>query len=331
MECVSMSNINIIHISNTPLVGAPGKISKTLNENSFNSMHVSLSDYPEKGGLAQKFIDNTIIYNPKESSTKELIEFCLTKADIIHIHNDIQPDFLRKIKNLALNAKFIYHVHSPLREGPLYFDRYLHYGIEFEKLLVVAQYHPRHYPDFIPVPNLVLTEPRLNLINDGEIVKVMYTPSHNRGGRWNSKTSTALTATLESLEKLRKIKLINVSTPVNQNTLFELRKKCHISIDEISTGAYHQVSLEGLCAGNCVINHADIFSKISLASVASSAELPPFIDADNNTIYDILTELSLNTDKIRLHQARSFDYFDKYLKPKQLIHKFIQVYHDVLS
>ena len=77
--------------------------------------------------------------------------------------------------------KFIYKVHSPLREGPN-FVNYEPNKFYFNKKCVVSQYHPRLYPDYKMLPNLVLEKPTLNLINDDEIPRVLFSPAHKRIG-----------------------------------------------------------------------------------------------------------------------------------------------------
>ncbi len=318
--------LRIVHISPTPLVGSPAKIAIAQRMRGSISSHIVLADYPAKGALANKFIDNSIVFT---DFTKRTIERLVSEADIIHIHNSLSDERARWIYGLNQTAKFVYQVHSPLREGPLYVSRVSESGLPFCAHLVVAQYHPRLYPDFIPVPNIVVEDSGGTLRSGLEKLRVLYSPTHTRGGRWNNKYSQGLEDACRSLEKVGKIELVFPREAVHPRALLEVRRSCHVSIDEISTGAFHQVSLEGLCAGNVVINRADFFSK-KIFSKFSQNEMPPFLYADDATIGDLLLRMAEDTDETVRLQKASLDYFKRYLSPELQVRAYEDVYESIL-
>lgn len=320
--------MNIVHLSNTPLVGAPGKISKQANVAGYKSSSIVLRDYPIKSGLSNRFIDNSILFDKSNYVLMSIINEKIKKADIIHIHNDIHPEMLPIIRKNS-GAHFIYQVHSPLREGPLYFERELDIPLEFSKNLVIAQYQTRHYPYYTPVPNLVLFEPRISLRKDNEKLKVIFAPSHSRGGRWNSKYSENLVNTLHSLSKLGLIDLIEIKSPLSPNELYELRISSHAIIDEIVTGSYHQVSLEGLGSGNVVINNSDFFSSYMLSSVSGACTLPPFYSVSEQNVSEKLVELARSPVLTREYQQKSYEFFIKNLRPNQLFERYKEIYEEL--
>lgn len=328
MDLCFMS-IKIVHVASTPLVGAPAKIAAAQRMAGYDAISIYENDYPQNSGLAGKFVDDSLKFNSGDVLIESLILDKLSKSDIVHVHNTISLDLISFIKRNSSSARFVYHVHSPLREGPLYIERQDHLGLPFDKLLAVSQYQPRHYPKFIPVPNIVLSIPRLSQKNDKDSLRVMYSPSHRRGGRWNSKYSESLDNAVSSLKKNKKIDVITPVNPLHPSLLMEVRKSCHVSIDEIATGAYHQVSLEGLCAGNVVINKADYFSKAMLARYADN-KMPPFVYADDNNIFDILNDLANDTKKVNDIKKASFEYFANHLMPQKLIQIYIDIYKDVI-
>lgn len=158
----------------------------------------------------------------------------------------------------------------------------------------------------------------------------MFSPSHARGGRWNAKYSKTLEMTIESLEKMGLIEKVWPEQPVSPSVLMALRRTCHVSIDEIVTGAFHQVSIEGLCAGNVVINRADYFSKAMMAACAQAPELPPFVYADDKCIADILVDLARDWERTAELQVRGGEYFRKYLQPANLVKTFIEAYREII-
>jgi hypothetical protein len=99
-----------------------------------------------------------------------------------------------------------------------------------------------------------------------------------------------------------------------------------VSIDEISTGAFHQISIEALCAGNVVINRADYFSKFMMAQCGRAGSLPPFVYADDATIAGVLMALAREPERVAHLQQLSFDYFRAHLMPQTLIQSFERVY-----
>lgn len=323
--------INIVHLSNTPLVGAPGKISQLCNQNNYNSISIVFNDYPEKGKLNNKFLSDSVLWSKSDPCLIKSLINRIEHADIIHIHNDVSLDYLN-LFNFSLNKqKFIYQTHSPLREGPLFFERCDLYPFTISKKLVVAQYQPRLYPDYIPVPNLVLDTPSIRLKEANEKLRVMFSPTHSRLGRWNVKFSEELEVTLKNLEVSHKIEIFMPKEPLSPLALMQMRRYCHVSIDEIVTGSYHQVSLEGLCCGNVVLNNADFFASSMLALVAKSNDLPPFLECNPLNIWDVLSQLVSDDELVRYYQNSSYEYFKNYLTPQKLFRNFDNIYQEVIN
>lgn len=323
-------SIKVVHFSPTPLVGAPAKIAAAQRKIGLESTSIILSDYPEKGPIAKKFIDGALVWNGAEKNVVDLIGQLTAAANIIHIHNDLPAEKVMWLRKNCRESAFVYQVHSPVREGPLYAPRADYLDLPFRAHMVVAQYQPRHYSGYIPVPNIVLDLPSLNIRRSDQKLRVMFSPSHNRSGRWNAKYSERLEKVIRGLESLGKIDVIWPEKPLSPSDLMALRRTCHVSIDEIVTGAYHQISLEGLCAGNVVLNRADYFSKAMLANCNEKLEFPPFVYADEYNVEDVLLELILDVDKTSAMQKASYDYFSQHLEPEKLVRIFSNVYEEII-
>lgn len=322
-----MKKYNVLHVSPTPLVDSPRKISDALNlYTDFNSTSFIFNDYP--GSLKGIFSSKTIIFNQRKDLSLDFIR----NADIIHIHNFLYPEQEEILfENSKDDVKFIYQVHSPLREGPN-FVNYIPEKIQFDKKCVISQYHPRLYSDHILVPNIILEKPSINLLQDDEKIKLLFSPAHKRtGGRWNDKYSEELIQSLTLLEKFNKIELY-IAEGFTPHELFQLRRNCHISIDEIITGGFHQISLESLFTGNMIINNSDIFSNLIFDININNNELNiPFFKMSNFDVKDILFELVNNRDLIREYQNKSYEYSTKYLQPEVLIKHYEKIYKDVIN
>jgi hypothetical protein len=327
---MSEKKIKVVHISQTPLVAAPNKIAASLRRIGIEATSIILNDYPKKGPLANKFIGDSLVWADADKSVLSLIHNALKSANIIHIHNDISGSPLDFIRNNCTSAAFVYQVHSPLREGPLYCERAESIGIPFSAHLVVAQYQPRHYQEYICVPNIVLDTPSVNIRKEGEKLKLLFSPSHTRAGRWNAKYSERLEKCVKYLDGLGLVDIVWPEFPLSPSELMAIRRSCHVSVDEICTGAYHQVSLEGLCAGNVVINRADHFSKAMLANCADTEEMPPFVYADEYTIENLLLKLAEDWEYTAHIQKNSYDYFCSYLNPENLVKNYENIYERII-
>ncbi len=129
---------------------------------------------------------------------------------------------------------------------------------------------------------------------------------------------------------LGNIELIDING-INPFELFEIRKSVDITIDEIVTGGFHQVSLEGLCAGNVVINGADWFSLETAKHISKNLEIPPFIKITEENARDKLNSLLYDPGKIDLLKKKGYEYFKDNLDPSYLINFYVNHYNEVCN
>lgn len=324
------SSPRVVHLTQTPLVGAPGRITAALNAyTTFQAICFVATDYP--GSLEGKFLDHVVLWDGSHE-LKTLLTEVIRQADIVHIHNDLSDDFHEILRTARRPAsKCVHHLHSALREGPLFVDPSTSFDIELHAWLTIPHCSQRSFQHHRMVPNIVMLEPSCNPLAPAQLPKILFSPSHNRTGqRWSDKHSDALNKTLDGLDNL---KLANVhrASGVRFSTLTEFRRTSHISIDEITTGAMHQVSLEGLATGNVVINGADFATISSLVSSCRANEAPPFVRLTDETVREGLLELIQNPTRIVQLQRASYEYFQEYLRPEKLIQRFVEVYSELLD
>lgn len=320
----------VVHVSRTPLVGAPGKLAFALEQHTEYRASVILGlDYP--GGLSGLFLDHAVVYT-SSSPVHELCADLIRRADIIHVHNDLTPDLLRLVREESRgDCRFIYQAHSPLREGPLFFDRTEVLGFDWRAKLTIPHSQQRFYQDYLIVPNVTLFASSCRPIDPRERVRVLFSPTHRRtGNRWNDKLSPALERALEIVRALADVEVIEVGG-VPPAALMALRRTTHVTIDEIATGAFHQISLEGLCAGNVVVNGADHFARSSLAIACGIDEQPPFQRMTSDDVAHRLLELVRDRDQLRALQLASHAYYESYLTPSRLAPVFAKVYEEALG
>lgn len=331
MSAPEAAPVRIAHVAPTPLVRAPERLSEALNRaGGFSSTAIVLADYP--GELGGKFIQQAILWpEGRWERPDDAAAVALREADIIHVHNRLPAPVALLLARVGERARFVYQVHSPLREGPLYTRADETMGLPFERLLAVCHIHPRLYDDHIPVPNIIDAPPSLVPLADGQKPRVLYCPSHPRPGRWNGKHSQVLEDLLRALDRAGDIEAVIPERKLSPYELMTLRRTTHISIDEILTGGFHQVSLEGLCAGNVVINNADHFSCAMLQEAADARLEPPFVRMSESLATDRLRALVRDPDRIRALQRASFEYFRDRLRPERLVRRFTTLYEAILD
>lgn len=322
-----MSDIRVVHVSASPLVGAPLKIANLMRAAGVASSSFCENDYPQSGPLFGKFTDGSFVLNDKSIKAGLIFQEELEKCSVVHVHNYLSKATVESILRHAPHAKFVFHVHSPLKEGPLYVERSENMGIDFDLRLVVAQYQPRMYPNFVPVPNVVAVPPSVSYREDGQKLRLCFTPSHSRGGRWNAKTNEAFDFAMKVVSSMRNVEVISPSSPVAPSTLLAMRRQSHASIDEIVTGAFHQVSLESMVAGNVPINGADFFSVASLMdSFGCAPEDVPFVRATPSDLVEVISALAGDAQATRMAQSKSYDFACKYMGADHVSNIFKGVY-----
>jgi hypothetical protein len=106
---------------------------------------------------------------------------------------------------------------------------------------------------------------------------------------------------------------------MNQNNLLYYRTNFHVSIDEIYTGGFHQVSIEAMCTGGVCINGADIFSKLAYTNAIQADRLPPFISVNSTSdLGYLLREMALSEELIPLKIQESRKFCHDFLYPERL-------------
>ena len=160
---------------------------------------------------------------------------------------------------------------------------------------------------------------------------MLSSPAHRRQGlRWGDKVCESLDKTLSWLRLGKSAEVIEVRG-VSPQSLLALRRTTQITIDEVVTGAFHQVSLEGLMCGNCVINAADYFTLTAFQMAVGTKKAPPFIKMTREDIAEQLPQLVEARDLIRSVQAESRDYFAEYLAAERLVQRYVDLYERILA
>lgn len=319
--------INVVHITENPIAGAPINLSNALNKyqsDKIRSRHIAQSDRNEN----RVFDSDIIVDQEKEGFLRDILE----QADIIHLHNFYQNQHLfrkhPKLWDVVMKKKRVWQAHTQRDISWMSMEDGL--NDKRAKHLVIGQYHPRMYPECEVVPNVIdifeqALMPDWSVKN--EIPRVVYSPSRIRCKGWDNKGYDETIPVLQRLVDDRRI-TAEIIFNVTHNECLSKRRRADISIDEIVTGSYHLVSLESLSAGLVTIAGLDTIQIATLEHLTGSRELP-WVIAGPKTLEEKIRCLVSDPEYVMGARARSRAWMEKYWNPKVTTEKFIKIYESL--
>lgn len=244
----------ILHLSNGPLSGAPGKLVDATNEYTKHKAELLIA----KGNVRGNFFGGDCWTTKSFEELKGILQ----KADFLHFHNflwdlrmfEAHPGLLEYAKKKPRLLQF----HSP-RDAVPNFEKWC--KDDTTPKAVIAQYHVRLYPEaeFI-VPNIVpLHDKAYSPVSakwDDPIPTVAYAPSNINLQGWDDKGYRFVMPVLNDLDRRGLIqKKLIINTP--HDKCLKFKQWSHVGIDEFMTGSYHVNSLEFLSMGVLPIARLD--------------------------------------------------------------------------
>ena len=319
--------INVVHITENPIAGAPINLSRALNtwqRDRVRSTHIAQSDRNEN----RIFNSDVIIdHHPYEEIRKVLMY-----ADVIHLHNFWKNQYLfRKYPDLwsiVMEKPRVWQAHTQRDISWMSMEDGL--NDKGAKHLVIAQYHPRMYPECTVVPNIIdIFEPWYtpDWSVKNEKPRIIYSPSRIRFKGWDNKGYDETVPVLQRLVDCGRAAAEVVYNKPHTDCL-ERRRRADISIDEVVTGSYHLVSLESLSAGLVTVAGLDQTQIDTLKQVTGSDRIP-WLRAGPETLEKVLTEAV--SDRLALDSRRreSRAWMEKYWHPQVMTDKFVEIYESL--
>jgi hypothetical protein len=319
--------INVVHITENPIAGAPYNLHHALNKyqgDKVRSRHIAYSDRNEN----RIFPHDIIIDKTSYQALRDVLE----AADVIHLHNfwknqhlfrtypDLWPIVMRKPR--------VWQVHTQRDVKWVSMED----GINDKgaKHLVIAQYHPRQYPECQVVPNIIdIFEPKyMPIVRDNTPARVVYSPSRNRAHGWESK---GYSETLPVLQRLVDERVCSADLIFNQPHAACMARKAKgdIGIDEIVTGSYHLCSLETLSLGLVTLAGLDDLQINTLKDLTGSAKLPWIITTPDTLEENLRKLISANKDDLKAIQEFSRTWMEMYWHPKVTTEHFVKIYESL--
>lgn len=257
--------MQIVHCSQTPIVGVPILVSNLMNKylpgiesHCVQARH----SYADKRTFEKDFLFS-------DSGALDVIR----QADVVFIHNSVHNhavlDIIKKRKRKILIC------HSqPFHIQPELFDI-------VDTVAVVGQYQPRLYADrkIALVPNLIdLSELLYQPVERFSTLMISFAPSNTN--KWDPKSDW--TWDRKGVEETRAILdrsglqyIFMTKTPLEK--VLKNSQRCAITIDELVTGSFHRRSLEGVAHATLTLNAMDFKCIKTMKWMTETDDLPFFI------------------------------------------------------
>lgn len=248
-------------------------------------------------------------------------------ADHVIFHNCTAQSYIDIVKQSAKpHATLNYHLHSPPFEPPLFCYDIITEN-NFDNVFSVAQGYVRFFDKSIPIANII---PDIKIFNrkhrrSAVIIGHLRTTS----ARWSKKIPNDLIKDLEVLLNKSKVEIYTIPKlfgcdTVPYKTFSQALQNFDYVIDDICSGLFHQISLEGLKSGCIVFSAAD---ECSINSFCQAADCPPPPFDIVSDIYDIHEKIRFyerNPSKLEFAQVRNLEYASKYLSERRLAELFTE-------
>ena len=312
--------MNIIHLSITPLAGAPIRLVKALNK--YTDLNCNLIVF-EPDAYGNRTFPNDLIWEDDKDSCIELIQ----KADILHFHHaihDVQKFILELDLETECNAKILRQHHS----AP--FD--LRCKRSQRPEIVIPHYPERYFPNARIVPNIIdenMLMPYIDTQSKSEY-DFVFAPSYSDTFAYDARWSTkAAPETIQILTKDDALKVAIVRDMPFSHAI-EMKSKARIVIDDTVTGSIHQGALEAACMGKATICHLDARMRYVFKKMTGAKKLPFILSPlerlkETTTLYH-----NASDEKIATIGREAQEWMQKFYSPKKMVNFYLSCYKDLL-
>ena len=338
-----------VHISYTPLAGAPIRIVNALNK--WTDIKARLINLNPNIYGARVFEEDLIWEKDREEALR-----LIANADIICFHhwmrlddNGFQINFLNVVKK---NCKFVRQFHSNL-DTITGGDKNLKEIILNENIPILSALPRKTFPQnsYSAFPRIVIPHyPERSILNakivpniipindynykpiktDNDKPTIFYSYTFNNEGfssRWDTKGYPEVSLLLEQFKDLANIKKIT-NAPFFE--CLKLKRESDIVIDDIITGSYHLTSLEALSQGKPTLAYLDNRTQYILRELTGASELP-FVNVKMEEAKYVLEELCRDKKLREEIGDYSRKWMEKYYNDKDLAKIYKKVYEDILN
>ncbi|HCR37283.1 MAG TPA: hypothetical protein DIU37_03945, partial [Opitutae bacterium] len=207
--------------------------------------------------------------------------------------------------------------------------------------LVVAQHQERFFPQARLVPNIIPTEDSLYAPlgeKESTPLNIFFSPTLGFSA-WGVPKGLERFATKGSPEVKRLLKRLNarysdlnvlLCSNMPRKECLEEKQKSHIVIDDLVTGGFHLVGLEGLSQGLPVLGYLDARSNRVLSELTGASALP-WVNIRLEEVEPVLEALIFNADLRAELGKDARDWMVRYYNEKDLVKHYVDAYEDLLE
>jgi len=331
--------MKILHLSHTPLVGAPGRICRALNMHAGVEARWAVLD-AEAGAYGKMAFDLDLRWDRDQDEILALAEGC----DVLHLHNYLGLDS-REFVPLDFRALWehgkpmVRHFHSTP-------DLIARFTKQSEQSvldcpipkLVIAQYPERFFPNAKLVPNIVFPEASGAAAETPvpSTIRIGYAPSRfnsARVSRWDTKGYPETRKMLRVLERAVRARgarvEIDVIEQVSHHECMTRKARCQVVVDDLATGSYHLNTLESLAQGVACVTFMDRRTQQAVAELIGRNDFPAIV-AGLEHAEAVLLDLVLNPQITVEIGRQSRDWMLQYWSPLAMAQHFLDAYDTVL-
>lgn len=256
------------------------------------------------------------------------------EADHVIFHNCTQQSHIDIVrKSIKGHTTLNYHMHSPPFEPPLFCYDIITENA-FDNVFSVAQGYGRFFSNSIPIANII---PDIKMFprkqrRSAVIVGHLRTTS----ARWSQKIPINFVKDFEKLLSREKVDIITIPKlfgceTVPYKTFSQALQGFDYVIDDICSGLFHQISLEGLKSGCIVFSAADEYSIQSFCKAADCPPPPFDIVSDVYDLYEKIRYYERNPAQLEAAQIRNLSYAQTYLSQSRISNLFTETLFNTLK
>lgn len=327
----------VLHLSLTPLAGAPIRICQALRLTGIQARCAVLND--EVGDYAKRTFEHDLVWS---RDREEIIDIA-GRCDVLHLHNFIGLDS-REFAPLDFRMLWeqgkpmVRHFHSALGWIARHTGQSEAAILECPiPKLVVAQQQERFFASARLVPNIVFPQVPLGSTGDAlpGTIRIGYAPSifnSARSSRWDTK---GYRETIRALKRFSRSALargtrveIDVIEQVPHRECLARKARCHIVIDDLVTGSYHLNTLESLAQGSACITFMDRRTLQVVSDLTGRNDFPA-INVGLEDVHEVLLDLAMKPEVILDIGQGSRDWMARHWAPVAMARHFLEAYATV--
>jgi len=278
--------LRVVHLSTTPLVGAPGNICAALNQRTGVDARWCVLD-PQAGNYAKVTFALDLNWRDHRDEVIDRVRTC----DILHLHNYLD---LQSLEFAPIDFQELWHRGLPMvrhfHSTPMFVAQTMRSTVDSVLAcpipkVVIAQYPERYLPTARLVPNLPFVgAPELAMPQrdrGGTTLRIGYAPSRfndARTSRWDTKAYPETRRMLASFRRRMRRHGLDVEVDLIEQVphaeALRRKQQCDLFIDDLVTGSYHLNTLEALACGIPCLTYLDTRIQTVLREISGDDGFP---------------------------------------------------------